>query len=593
MEEPNTLEDEHQGILVPGTRLGKYQIVRLLGAGGMGAVYEAIHTEIGKQVAVKILSPEIAAIPGARGRFLREAQLTSRVRHPNIVDVTDMGSESGQTFLVMEFFRGEDLAQRLAREGRLTPQETADIMLPVCSAVVAAHQAGVTHRDLKPSNIFLAEAQRAIEPKILDFGISKSMDVGLSGDALTGTGAVVGTPFYLAPEQIMDNRAAGPASDQYALGVILYECLTGVRPFQGESLYPVFKEIVTGAAMPPRAHYPDIPPSLEQVVLRAMHVNPLGRYDSTKDLGRALLLFASERVRSIWQEGFLSEGPGPDDFVDVSFDEPRPPRAVAVTRVLTPSANPAGSVPVGLAGGTLFAAPASSPQPSGSPGGNPPRNRPRVAGPATDPFPDIDVADVFEPERPRSRLPVVLATLGGLALAGVVAWFVLDGPPTDARQSGTGKKPRRALTTEPAAPNPSLPRELDSPGPADPRPPDAFELSISIEPDTALIELDGRPMGKGHLERSLPVDHTPHRLRLVADGYESQTVDFTDVPPPGRITLAPAPGQRAGQIGGEHSEVRFQRRRHHRVELLRASPQTPERTSHTPSVPPNGAPIIE
>jgi hypothetical protein len=204
------------------------------------------------------------------------------------------------------------------------------------------------------------------------------------------------------------------------------------------------------------------------------------------------------------------------------------------------------------------------------------------------------VADVFEPERSRSGLPILLATLGGLALAGVVAWFVLDGPRIDARQSGTGKKPRHPLTTEPAAPNPSLPREQDSPGPADPHPADAFELSISIEPDTALIELDGRPMGKGHLERSLPVDHTSHRLRLVAAGYVSQTVDFTDVPPPGRITLSPAPGQKAGQIGGEHSEARFQRRRHHRTELLRPNPPAPERgTSHTPIIPPNGAVIIE
>ena len=160
----------------PGRSLGKYSIVRLLGSGGMGAVYEATHTEIGKKVAIKVLSPLIAAVPGARARFLREAQLTSRVRHPHIVDVADMGSDGGHTYLVMEFLHGEDLAQRLERLGPVGIEEMADIMLPVCSAVAAAHAAGITHRDLKPQNIFLAAGTRRVHPKVLDFGISKGND---------------------------------------------------------------------------------------------------------------------------------------------------------------------------------------------------------------------------------------------------------------------------------------------------------------------------------------------------------------------------------------------------------------------------------
>ena len=319
-------------VLAAGDEFAGFTIESVLGTGGMGAVYEATHTEIGKQVAVKVLSQMIASVPGAQGRFLREAQLTSRVRHPNIVDVTDMGSEGGQTFLVMELLRGEDLAHRLSREGHLPPQDVADILLPVCSAIVAAHKAGVTHRDLKPSNIFLSDSQHATEPKILDFGISKSMDSGVGPDALTGTGAVVGTPFYLAPEQVMNNRSAGPATDQYALGVILYECLTGQRPFQGESLYSVFNDIVTGTPLPPRAHRPEIPPSLEQVVQRAMNVNPRERYESTADLGRALLPFASNRVRSIWQEAFEFEERGAVKLADGTTGDLRPGRQAVSDR---------------------------------------------------------------------------------------------------------------------------------------------------------------------------------------------------------------------------------------------------------------------
>jgi hypothetical protein len=298
-------EDGEAPPLAAGARLGKYVIVRLLGAGGMGAVYEATHSEIGKRVAVKILSPAIAAIPGARTRFLREAQLTTRVRHPHIVDVTDMGTDDGQTYLVMEFLSGEDLAGRLDR-GAIPFEEMVDVMLPVCAAVAAAHQAGITHRDLKPQNIFLVTDGRRVHPKVLDFGISKGTSPGdsVGSGTLTATGAVIGTPYYLAPEQIVDNRAAGPASDQYALGVILYECLTGERPYRGDSLFVVFQKIVEGAPRPPRELRPEIPLGLEDVMLRAMLREPRERFASVEAFARALLPFASSRGRLIWEDVF-------------------------------------------------------------------------------------------------------------------------------------------------------------------------------------------------------------------------------------------------------------------------------------------------
>ena len=308
------------GVLSPGARLGKYEIGRRLGAGGMGAVYEAVHAEIGKRVAIKVLSLAVAAIPEARARFLREAQLTSKVRHPHAVDVTDMGTEGDQTFLVMELLDGEDLGARLERTGRMEASALVDIALPVCSAVSAAHAAGIIHRDLKPQNIYLARGVHGIVPKVLDFGISKGKEGPLQ--ALTGTDAVLGTPYYLAPEQVTDNRASSPASDQYAIGVVLYECLTGLRPFQADSLFSVLQKIVSGSPAPPRSHRSDLDPHLEAVVLRAMDVDPTRRYSSVSELARALLPFASERGHLLWRDALGAVGAETVD--DAGFRAPSP-----------------------------------------------------------------------------------------------------------------------------------------------------------------------------------------------------------------------------------------------------------------------------
>ena len=347
MANPGSTADETEiPTLAAGTVLGKYSIVKLLGAGGMGAVYEATHTEIQKRVAIKVLSPLIAAVPGARARFLREAQLTSRVRHPHIVDVADMGSDGGHTYLVMEFLHGEDLAQRLERLGPVGIEELADIMLPVCSAVAAAHAAGITHRDLKPQNIFLASGTRRVHPKVLDFGISKGNDAVTQAGTLTGTGAMIGTPYYLAPEQIMDSKSAGSASDQYALGIILYECLTGKRPYEGDNLFIVFQGIVGGTPKRLRELRPEVPAEMEDVVLRAMKVDPKARFATIEDFGRALLPFASGRARVIWDEAFAggAAGDAPPGRPSIAmFPTPTPPTR-ASTLMPPGLANP-GAIP--------------------------------------------------------------------------------------------------------------------------------------------------------------------------------------------------------------------------------------------------------
>jgi serine/threonine protein kinase len=297
MESGGLVQEQPRGAvaLQSGTRLGGYELGARLGVGSMGAVYEGVRTEDGKRVAIKVLSAELAKQPAARARFLEEGKLTARVRHPNIVEVIETGEDGDSAFLVMERLDGEDLAQRI-RAGAMAVADAVDLLIPVCDAVVTAHRRGITHRDLKPSNIFLTVRDGRTHPIVLDFGIAKQDDGSAPrAGQLPGSGPRVmfGTPYYLAPEQVADHRSAGPASDQYALGVILYECLTGERPYGGDDMDQLFKVIVAGNAPPPRTRRSDIPAELESVVLRAMSPKPGKRFPTVADFGKALLPFAS------------------------------------------------------------------------------------------------------------------------------------------------------------------------------------------------------------------------------------------------------------------------------------------------------------
>jgi len=290
--------------LAPGTVLGRYEIVRPLGRGGMGAVYEALHRDLKKRVAIKVLTPSVAASAEAQQRFLQEGEAASRIRHPHVVDVTDVGSDGALSYLVMELLEGEDLASRLST-GPLSSQEAADILLPAIAGVAAAHDVGVVHRALKPENIFLSRQRDAgIFPVVLDFGVSK-VSGGPGARALTGTAATFGTPYYMPPEQLRGAHQADHKSDQYALGVVLYECVTGRRPFEaGENIYGMLRAIGDGAYPTPRSVRPDLSEEIEFVITRAMQLDPAQRFPSTRALGAALLPFASDHARVLWSDAF-------------------------------------------------------------------------------------------------------------------------------------------------------------------------------------------------------------------------------------------------------------------------------------------------
>jgi serine/threonine-protein kinase len=290
--------------LVEGTIFGKYRLVRLLGRGGMGAVYEATHVDLKKRVAIKVLPRAVANDPVVRARFEREGEIASRIRHPHVVDVTDVGTEDGIPYLVMEFLEGEDLGTLLVHTRPLPVERLCEIMLPVCAAVGAAHDEGIIHRDLKPENIYLAHAKHGTIPKLLDFGISKVAAALAGSNDLTKTSSLLGTPYYMSPEQVRGAKHIDTRTDVYALGVILYECATGSRPFAEDNLYNLLLEIVGAEVKKPREHVPELPEAFEAVIMKAI-ARPLDvRFANVYQLGKALLPFADATTRGVWQSNF-------------------------------------------------------------------------------------------------------------------------------------------------------------------------------------------------------------------------------------------------------------------------------------------------
>ena len=283
--------------LGPGAKLGAYSITRQLGHGAMGVVFEGVHETLGRHAAIKVLRDYGVAGGEAVQRFVREGQAASRIRHPNIVDVIDAGLVDGTPFLVMELLEGEDMASLMERETSLPAERIADLMIPVLCGLAAAHDNGIVHRDLKPSNIYLALGKGGtITPKIVDFGISKTVETSQTG-ALTATSALLGTPFYMSPEQVVSSKHVDARSDQYSAGVMLYEALAGARPFRQDSMLALLTSISNGDHRPLAEVVPGVAPALAAAVHRAMSTSPDDRFPSVRDLARELLPFAGERVR--------------------------------------------------------------------------------------------------------------------------------------------------------------------------------------------------------------------------------------------------------------------------------------------------------
>jgi len=288
------------GIFAEGSRFGAYVIGPCIGHGGMARIYRAEHEGLCRQVALKVLTDGVEPGTEGRARFLREARIAAAIKHPNVVNIFDIGVENQVPYLVMELLVGQDLESLLASHGALSEHTIIDIMVPVVAGLVAVHDAGVVHRDLKPGNIFLSKgATDDVEPKLLDFGISKAIG-GADKMRLTSTqGLLMGTPLYMSPEALLGTEMSA-ASDQYSLGVVLYECATGVNPFISDSVAETARRVTTGQYTPISEQA--IRPSrrLQVIIERMMSLDPKERYRDMRALGQELLTLAGQRTRITW-----------------------------------------------------------------------------------------------------------------------------------------------------------------------------------------------------------------------------------------------------------------------------------------------------
>jgi serine/threonine protein kinase/ActR/RegA family two-component response regulator len=328
----------------PGTLLdGRYELLSVLGEGGFAVVYKARQLSTGQTVAVKALRAHRLAKLNEAGvelaRFEREMKLIGQLQHPHIVRLVDSGrlkvrgvepvpssssspdmtaatmdirppegrndsqGEQQVPYLVMEFLDGEPMLDFMARKGRVGVEEALELMLPVLSAVEAAHMLGVIHRDLKPHNIFLVKGHDGRpHPKVLDFGIAK---LTTEEDAtLTGVSSVVGTPKFLSPEQARGFTVVDERSDQYTLGTILYGCVTGSHPYQADSFIEYIHLIAKGQFDRPSTRVPELPKEFDDVLMKAMSIEAAERYPSVKAFGKALLKFGSRSLRARWARAF-------------------------------------------------------------------------------------------------------------------------------------------------------------------------------------------------------------------------------------------------------------------------------------------------
>jgi serine/threonine-protein kinase len=288
--------------LILGQTLGAYRVARLLGVGGMGRVYKGVHPQIGSRVAIKVLSYECAQRSDLVERFFSEARAVNLIRHESIVNVLDLSTlPDGRPFIIMEYLDGAPLAAIVEKAGPLPLGSLARLVAEVLDALGAAHAKGIVHRDLKPDNIYITPAGR---PKVLDFGIAK-LHQNLGAGSSTQTGSLLGTPHYMSPEQAM-GRVVDLRTDVYAIGVILFECATGRRPFEAESLFDLLRKHVDVPPPPPRSVRPDMPPTYEHVILRALEKNPDARFASANALSQAL----QHATQGLAQDQWMSITPG-------------------------------------------------------------------------------------------------------------------------------------------------------------------------------------------------------------------------------------------------------------------------------------------
>lgn len=291
-----------RGVLSEGARFRSYVVGPCIGHGGMARIYRAQHEALQRQVALKVMKG-LATDVESRMRFVREARIAAGIKHPNVVNIFDVGVHQGIAYLAMELLEGQDLESLLNAQGAIDERRMVDLMVPIVAALLAVHDAGVVHRDLKPGNVFLARGKNGdVEPKLLDFGVSKGAETELL-KLSWANGPLLGTPAYVSPEAAA-GRDVTPLSDQYSLGVLMYECVVGVHPFAAKTMEETLALIIAGKPVPPRERMPELSKRVAGIIERSMSLDPAARFPDLRQLGRELLLLAGQRTRMTWSLTF-------------------------------------------------------------------------------------------------------------------------------------------------------------------------------------------------------------------------------------------------------------------------------------------------
>ncbi|MGE5187349.1 MAG: serine/threonine-protein kinase [Acidobacteriota bacterium] len=493
--------------LLGTTLAGRYAIQQKLGEGGMGAVYLATHTILEKQVALKVLHGEFARKPDLVERFMQEAKAASRIRHENVIDISDFGSTpEGHVFFAMELLKGHDLHDEIARArvaGQLLPwSRTKKIFLQICGALSAAHGKGIVHRDLKPENVYLVEFLGDPDfVKLLDFGIAKLTESATEegGRKLTKTGMLFGTPEYMSPEQARGERV-DQRVDIYAMGCILFQLVSGRVPFEADNFMGVLSMHLTE---PPPVIAPETfdrigaPRALGDVIDRALVKDRNARYQTIDELANA-----------------VREVSGDPPAADRS--QPMRVAAPASTTRARPPTGPvtAGSPDVDAVGA---AATAVSVQRT-----RPPTGRQKTQWTGNLKVPEIEVPLPAAPAR--SKLPLVLGAIVVLG-GGVVAAYVATRGGGGGGANGSAGSATLAAGSAAIAPAPPTPAP---PKPAAPELPELARLSLDSTPPGATVTdlASGKPIGKTPLQYSVPGSKTPRQFAFHLHGYADTTVEL-------------------------------------------------------------------
>ncbi len=487
---------------------GKYRVDRLLAVGGMGAVYMGTHVKLRKRIAIKVLNPQLNSGPMIE-RFHREAITASQIGHEGIAQVTDIGTSSeGEPFLVMEYLEGESLASRLRTSGPLSVEDACELGCAILSPLAAAHRAGIVHRDLKPDNVYLVRQSRGEMVKLLDFGISR--DAGLESEfRLTTTGLVLGTPYYMSPEQARGDSNITPAADLYAFGVILYEMLVGDVPIRADNYNQLMYRVMMGEYTGPRERRPDLPEALDRIIVQAMSQAPAQRPASATELEQALLAYCRPTFRDHLSGRMSAPGLPP-------LTSPPPANGYATGGGLARST---AGTPTGSTAGTDHTAMA------GSPGSQ------AVAGPTS--------PSTITPPR-RSRMPWIAGAIIGVAgIAGAVAIVGRGDPPVVVAPAPSAPSPAAPVipaalpVADAASATPSATPDAGGAEVSTGTPPAApqattITLRFAVEPAGAVILLDGTQIKAPELV--VPKDGASHTLRITAPGHvaHDETIRFDE-----------------------------------------------------------------